>query len=80
MRKVNQILVLPRKAVLSDAGTLWESRLFLAGWNELPAAKKVGCVRRMFRLSDTAAVVAEIEFAGCGVVVDGVFGDEVTRV
>ena len=74
------ILVVPRRSILTDGGTIWESQLFYKGWNELPPGKKVGRIIGAFALKDSKATVVDIDFPGCGEIVKNVFLDEITQV
>jgi len=60
-------------------GCCWESLLFARGWNDLPGEKKVGKIIEAYELTGPCGggYVFEIEFDGCGVVVHGVFPDEI---
>jgi hypothetical protein len=70
--------VRPKTVILTDRGTIWEERLFQAGWNELSPEDKWGKISTMGRMEDGTPLFT-VFWPALGKYSKGIFADELTK-
>ena len=73
-----ELLVLPRKKVLTGHGDVWEYCLAEHGWNELTCPDKYGVVVGIFELPKYKVVVMDVHWPALNMTLKSIFPDELS--
>ena len=71
-----EILVMPRKKILTGSGYVWEYNLAEQGWNELTCPDKYGIITGVFELSEFGVIVADVYWPALDITLHNIFPGE----